>query len=319
MMKILAIIILFAVSVEATVESKLIYWGGITEQQKGEEAGRIRGGDFRFLASLHIQGKQNLAFFSTGSGGLIAESWVITAKHVVRSYLENPAAFSFKVTFPDGTVRQVTEAIAHPERDVAVIKLDQKVDHIPIPSLQEETIPTRLGKDGFAMTITGANGSFIAYDVIGYSEGVRLFSPDILRSGDSGAPVIGRNAVGDPIILGTLIGPHTFEKMSYAQFAQTGEARDWIKVRISSGSVIKWKNLREQKLPAMPASIYRGTPEFQLNQAMYLYLGGRRDEARQIILELIPKLKGRIYEKTAKDLLERCEAGRGVDEKKLRR
>ena len=250
---------------------------------------------------------------------------MITARHVVEGFLQNPTAYTFKVTFPDGTVRNVTEAFCHSERDIAVVKLDQKVDHIPIPSLHRSAIPSLLGKDGFAMTLTGANGSFIAYDVIGYSDGVRLFSPDILRSGDSGAPVVGLDAEGNPIILGTLIGKYSlsdgrpnpfFGNMSYAQFAQVGEVRNWIAAQIPTGTAIKWGNLQDQKMSAVPAFIYRGTPEFQLNQATYLYLNGRLDDAKHIALELFPELKGRMYETIAKDLLGRCKAEHGANAKK---
>ena len=323
-MRILAIILLFTASLQASPESKLIYWGGIAEQQKGEQAGRIRGRDFQFLASLHIHSKRDQSVYS-GSGGLIAESWVITARHVVEDFRQNPAAYTFKVTFPDGTVRNVIEAFCHSERDIAVVKLDQKVDHIPIPSLHQTTIPSLLGKDGFAMTLTGANGSFIAYDVIGYSDGTRLFSPDILRGGDSGAPVVGLDAEGHPVILGTLTGPYPlsnghpnpfFGNMSYAQFTQVGEARNWIAAQIPTGTAIKWGRLQAQKMSDIPGPIYRGTPEFQLNLATYLYLHGRPDDAKHIALELFPGLKGRMDEAIAKDLLGRCDSERGANAKK---
>jgi hypothetical protein len=322
-MRILVIILLCSASLQASPESKLIYWGGIAEQQKGEQTGRIRGGDFPFLANLRIQSKRD-QHVGIGSGGLVAESWVITAKHVVEGFLQNPAAYTFKVTFPDGTVRNAIEGFGHEERDIAIVKLDQKVDDIPIPSLHGAAIPSLVGKDGFAMTITGANGSFIAYDVIGYSDGVRLFSPDILRGGDSGAPVVGLDPKGNPVILGTLIGPYPlsngrpnpfFGNMSYAQFSPVCEVRSWIAAQIPTRTAIKWENWHVQKMPAVPVSIYRGTPEFQLNQAIYLYLNGRLDEAKQIALELSPELKGRIYEVVAKELVRRCDTERDAKPK----
>ena len=88
-----------------------------------------------------------------------------------------------RVKFQDGTTRNATIGFAHPDVDIAILKLDRPVTHIKAPAIQEKLIPPYHFKSQFAMTLTGANGTYGAYEIIGHANNQRLYAPDIFRGG----------------------------------------------------------------------------------------------------------------------------------------
>ena len=72
------------------------------------------------------------------------------------------------------------------------------------------------------MTLTGANGTYVAYEIIGHANKQRLYAPDILRGGDSGSPYIAKDSQGGDIMLSTLIGPARVDSIVYAHSTQIG-------------------------------------------------------------------------------------------------
>lgn len=244
-------LLLLSTSADAIPESKLKYWGSDAGIEKAELRGNVRAQDFPYLVNLTSRKKRSKVVW-TGSGGLIAESWIVTAKHVAENVLTDKKKFSMKVKFQDGTKRNVISGFAHPDADIAILRLDKPVTHIKAPAIQKVRIPPHHFNKKLKMTITGANGTYVAYDIIGHANHNHLFAPDILRAGDSGSPYVAKDAQGKDIMLSTLIGPSEQGSEIYAYSTQIGCYSTWIKKCIASATPkgepdeqIIWKNIME--------------------------------------------------------------------------
>ncbi len=198
--------------------------------------------------------------YCSGSGVLISPELMLTNRHVVQS-ADNSLSYTITQYQTDGKPRLVGGSIikwsAVNEEDLALIKLDQPMDAVPLPlnlePLDDDQPIAVLGFpeiDSRGEHLAAASGKFIRYD----TEQPWFFSTNQVALGNSGGPTVDMS--------GNVVGI-TFARRDYRKYGLLGS--HWLRIRhIREGVSVSNKAVKEFLNVAAPDLVY---PE--VNQKPY--------------------------------------------------